>query len=77
MAPYREIQTISDIEKAIEELGFPAVLKTTRGGYDGKGQLVIKEKEDIEQAEVLLKSGVCVLEKWIPFDKRDFSYCNA
>lgn len=69
VAPYREIQTISDIHQYIEELGFPAVLKTTRGGYDGKGQLVIKEKSDIEQAEELLKSGVCVLEAWIPFTK--------
>lgn len=69
VAPYQEIHTISDIEKCIEELGFPAVLKTTRGGYDGKGQLVIREKSDIEQAKPLLKSGVCVLEAWIPFTK--------
>lgn len=69
VAPYQEIHTISDIEKYIEELGFPAVLKTTRGGYDGKGQLIIREKSDIEQAKPLLKSGVCVLEAWIPFTK--------
>lgn len=69
VAPYREIHTISDIEKSIEELGLPAVLKTTRGGYDGKGQLVIKEKVDIKLAESLLQSSVCVLEAWIPFTK--------
>ncbi len=69
VAPYREIRTLTDIEQSIEELGLPSVLKTTRGGYDGKGQLIIKEKEDIEQAEALLKSGVCVLEAWIPFTK--------
>jgi len=69
VAPYREIQTISDIHQYIEELGYPSVLKTTRGGYDGKGQLVIREEADIPQAEPLLKSGVCVLEAWIPFTK--------
>lgn len=69
VAPYREIHTISDLEQAIEELGLPCVLKTTRGGYDGKGQLVIKEKTDLVHAEPLLKSGVCVLEAWIPFTK--------
>ena len=47
----------------------PCVLKTTRGGYDGKGQLVIREKSDIAQAESLLKAGICVLEAWIPFTK--------
>ena len=69
VAPYREIRTVLDIEQSIEELGFPAVLKTTRGGYDGKGQIVIREKSDIAQAEPLLQSGVCVLEAWIPFTK--------
>ncbi|MEH6948515.1 5-(carboxyamino)imidazole ribonucleotide synthase [Bacillus sp. JJ634] len=69
VAPYREVQTISDIHQYIEELGYPSVLKTTRGGYDGKGQLVIREEADIPQAEPLLKSGVCVLEAWIPFTK--------
>jgi 5-(carboxyamino)imidazole ribonucleotide synthase len=69
VAPFHEIQTISDIEQYIEELGYPSVLKTTRGGYDGKGQLVIREKSDIAQAESLLKTGVCVLEAWIPFTK--------
>lgn len=69
VAPYREIHMMSDLEQAIEELGLPCVLKTTRGGYDGKGQLVIKEKTNLDQAEPLLKSGVCVLEAWIPFTK--------
>ena len=69
VAPYREIQDISEIHLHIEELGYPSVLKTTRGGYDGKGQLVINEEADIEKAESLLQTGVCVLEAWIPFVK--------
>lgn len=69
VAPYQEIQDISEIPLHIEELGYPSVLKTTRGGYDGKGQLVIKEEADIKKAETLLETGVCVLEAWIPFVK--------
>ena len=69
VAPYRKISHIDEIYQYIEELGYPGVLKTTRGGYDGKGQLVIKEKADILKAEPLLQTGVCVLEAWIPFVK--------
>lgn len=50
-------------------IGYPAVLKTARGGYDGKGQLVIKSEQDLVKGEALLHHGVCVLEKWIPFEK--------
>ncbi|WP_285768684.1 5-(carboxyamino)imidazole ribonucleotide synthase [Peribacillus sp. SI8-4] len=69
VAPYQEIQDISEIYLHIEKIGYPSVLKTTRGGYDGKGQLVIKEEDDIKKADSLLKTGVCVLEAWIPFIK--------
>lgn len=70
VAPYAVIHTLNDIYEAIEMLGYPAVLKTSRGGYDGKGQLVIKEKADIKNgAEELLNHGPCVLEKWVPFEK--------
>ncbi|MGE7767649.1 5-(carboxyamino)imidazole ribonucleotide synthase [Peribacillus sp. NPDC096540] len=69
VAPYQEIQDISEIYLHIEKIGYPSVLKTTRGGYDGKGQLVIKEEADIRKAETLLQTGVCVLEAWIPFVK--------
>lgn len=69
VAPFAVIQTKQEINNALEKLGFPAVLKTSRGGYDGKGQLVIKSVEDINEADPLLKNGLCVLEKWMPFVK--------
>lgn len=69
VAPYKVILTKQDIYDTIEKLDLPAVLKTSRGGYDGKGQLVIKNLNDIEQAGDLLKTGACVLEKWMPFSK--------
>lgn len=69
VAPYEGIETIENLLRAIERIGTPAVLKTATGGYDGKGQLVIRTKDDIVGAEKLIQSGPCVLEKWIPFEK--------
>lgn len=69
VAPYAVITTEKDIYDNIEKLGYPAVLKTSRGGYDGKGQVVIKSGQEIKKAAQLLENGVCVLEKWIPFEK--------
>ncbi|WNS76008.1 5-(carboxyamino)imidazole ribonucleotide synthase [Bacillus sp. DTU_2020_1000418_1_SI_GHA_SEK_038] len=69
VAPYAVIETIDDINKHIGSLGFPAVLKTARGGYDGKGQYVIRNEQEITEAAKLLENGICVLEKWIPFEK--------
>ncbi len=69
VAPYSVIQTKAEIYDNIEVLGYPAVLKTSRGGYDGKGQLVIKSATDIDEADSLLEHGPCVLEKWMPFTK--------
>lgn len=69
VASYAEIHATEDIYANIEALGFPAVLKTARGGYDGKGQYVIHNEAEIEKAKELLNHGACVLEKFIPFQK--------
>jgi 5-(carboxyamino)imidazole ribonucleotide synthase len=69
VAPYAVIETKDDIYEALKVLGFPAVLKTARGGYDGKGQFVIRSEEQISEAALLLKAGACVLEKWVAFEK--------
>jgi len=69
VAPYAVVTKVEDVRAGVEALGLPAVLKTARGGYDGKGQLVIRSVDDILLAETLVSQGVCVLEKWIPFEK--------
>ncbi|MCY7854730.1 5-(carboxyamino)imidazole ribonucleotide synthase [Bacillus spizizenii] len=67
VAPYSIIKTKDELKQAVQELGLPAVLKTCRGGYDGKGQFVIKEEAQIEQAAALLEHGTCILESWVSF----------
>ncbi|MCY7759927.1 5-(carboxyamino)imidazole ribonucleotide synthase [Bacillus inaquosorum] len=67
VAPYSIVKTKDELKQAVQELGLPAVLKTCRGGYDGKGQFVIKEEAQIEQAAALLEHGTCILESWVSF----------
>ena len=69
VAPYAVIRTMDDIYENISGIGYPAVLKTASGGYDGKGQFVIETEADIAKADEIVKHGTCVLEKWIPFEK--------
>jgi 5-(carboxyamino)imidazole ribonucleotide synthase len=69
VAPYKVISTMDELFLGIDIIGYPAVLKTSRGGYDGKGQLVIRDQQDLMKAEPLLLHGDCVLERWIPFEK--------
>ncbi|MEG7283674.1 5-(carboxyamino)imidazole ribonucleotide synthase [Bacillus sp. 0909A] len=67
VAPYSIVKTMDELKEAVQSLGLPAVLKTCRGGYDGKGQFVIKEASQIEEASALLEHGTCILESWVSF----------
>lgn len=69
IAPYEVIINPTDIQDAIDRIGFPCVLKTTRGGYDGKGQYVLYSTADLAPSMNLLREGTCELEAWIPFEK--------
>ncbi|NLP52642.1 5-(carboxyamino)imidazole ribonucleotide synthase [Bacillus sp. RO1] len=69
VAPFMEVTTKAELHGAIQKIGYPSVLKTCRFGYDGKGQVVLKDEAALEQAAKLLDHGECVLEKWIPFVK--------
>jgi 5-(carboxyamino)imidazole ribonucleotide synthase len=70
VAPFRPVTDFLSLQDAIGALGMPAVLKTCRGGYDGKGQVVIKNQNDLEKAAALLeKETDCVLEAWVEFEK--------
>lgn len=70
VAPYELVNSKEDLIAAVSKLGLPSVLKTCRGGYDGKGQFVIKSDDQIEQAfQELAPHGELVLEKWITFEK--------
>ncbi|MEM7053587.1 MAG: 5-(carboxyamino)imidazole ribonucleotide synthase [Pseudomonadota bacterium] len=65
---YRAINSRPDLVAAVEQLGLPAVLKTRRFGYDGKGQFVLRQFEDLELAWQALSEHALILEQWVPFD---------
>ena len=60
---------IDSAEKLREVVFYPSVLKTTTGGYDGKGQVVLKSQADLERACDLAGSDECILEEFLHFDK--------
>jgi len=69
VAPYKIIHSEEELRQAVEVLEYPCVLKTCRGGYDGKGQVVLRNDQDQLRAKQLLTHGTCILEKWVPFEK--------
>jgi 5-(carboxyamino)imidazole ribonucleotide synthase len=55
--------------RGLEAVGLPAVLKTRRGGYDGKAQALLKTAGEAEAAWHALGGGPLVLEQWVPFER--------
>ncbi len=65
---YRAVESRPELIEAVEALALPAVLKTRRMGYDGKGQFVIHQFEDLELAWQQLGGKPLILEQWVDFD---------
>ncbi len=68
IAAYAEINSQEDLEGALERFGGEGVLKTRRFGYDGKGQLMIREAGEIAGAFGKIGSVPAVLEALVPFE---------
>ncbi|MDY3554741.1 5-(carboxyamino)imidazole ribonucleotide synthase [Gemmata sp. JC717] len=67
--PFAAIETEADFRAAVAEIGLPAVLKTRRFGYDGKGQAVIRTPQDADAAWQKLGGRPLILEGFVPFDR--------
>ena len=66
-APWRMVETLADLEAAVAALGLPSVLKTTRLGYDGKGQAMLRSPDDLAPAFERLSPKPLILEGFIDF----------
>ncbi len=64
-APHAVIRTEAELA-AVPEALLPGILKTARMGYDGKGQVRVKTREELATAWAQLKQVPCVLEKMLP-----------
>ena len=64
-APHKVIASLEDIDAIGDDL-LPGILKTVRMGYDGKGQVRVKSREDVRAAFELMGQVTCLLEKMLP-----------
>jgi 5-(carboxyamino)imidazole ribonucleotide synthase len=71
-AQFHAIDSRADLDRAVAALGLPAVLKTRRGGYDGKGQAVLRRDADVDRAWADLGGVPLILEAFVPF-RRELS----
>ncbi len=67
--PFAAVDSEADFRAAVERIGLPAVLKTRRFGYDGKGQAVLRSEADAEAAWAKLGGRPLILEGFVPFDR--------
>lgn len=69
IVPFVQIQTNQDLLKAIEKLGFPFIVKTRFGGYDGKGQILVRNDSELDEAYQLVEKQECVAEQYLDIQK--------
>jgi 5-(carboxyamino)imidazole ribonucleotide synthase len=68
-APYRAVNSGAELEAALADLGRPAVLKTRRFGYDGKGQAMIRPGTGPAEALAAIGAAPAILEGFVPFER--------
>lgn len=68
-APHAPVSDAATLEAALDRIGTPAILKTTRLGYDGKGQARILDPADAPAALAAMAGAPAVLEGFIAFDR--------
>lgn len=66
-APWRPVFTRAELDHAVAALGLPAILKTTRLGYDGKGQTLLRCAGDLDAAFEMLEPKPLILEGFVDF----------
>jgi 5-(carboxyamino)imidazole ribonucleotide synthase len=65
--PFAPVDTLDDLRGAAKRIGFPLVLKTRRMGYDGKGQVVIRDSASVENAWKQLGGSPLLVEQYVSF----------
>ncbi|MCB8822380.1 5-(carboxyamino)imidazole ribonucleotide synthase [Microvirga rosea] len=68
-APFAAVASEADLIAALERIGRPAVLKTRRFGYDGKGQVMVRPDTDPAEAFAAIGQAPAILEGFVPFER--------
>jgi 5-(carboxyamino)imidazole ribonucleotide synthase len=74
-ASFAAVNSLAELREAVKEVGLPAILKTVRMGYDGKGQAKMLSADDIEPAWAAMKNAPAILESFVSFDKEISVIC--
>ncbi len=75
-APWKRVETLAELEAALDAIGAPAILKTLRLGYDGKGQVRIADASEAEAAWHAIGQRPAILEGFVEFS-HEFSIILA
>ncbi len=68
-ADFATVDSRADLARAARAVGYPAILKTRRLGYDGKGQFRLRSEADLDAAWQAIAGAPSILEAWVPFDR--------
>ena len=66
-ANFGSVTSLGDLKNWIKQFGVPGILKTTRMGYDGKGQVKISSPDDAEAAWLAMKGQPAIYEGFVTF----------
>ncbi len=69
IAEFAVVRGAHDVAAAERAVGYPAVMKTTLGGYDGKGQWVVRSRADADAALAGARGAVLIWERLVPFER--------
>ena len=67
--PFAAVDSVEDLRSGVTRIGLPVVLKTRRMGYDGKGQVVIREAQSLDPAWKQLGGPPLLVEKYVSFQR--------
>ncbi|BBL58561.1 5-(carboxyamino)imidazole ribonucleotide synthase [Methylomonas koyamae] len=68
-APFAAVDSLADLENAMADIGYPAILKSRRMGYDGKGQAVLRSAADLAAAWDSMQGAAAIVEGFVDFQR--------
>ncbi|MCP5098124.1 MAG: 5-(carboxyamino)imidazole ribonucleotide synthase [Chloroflexi bacterium] len=69
VTPFVAVNSLTDLQNGLTQIGTPAILKTASSGYDGKGQQLIKNASEAESAWNSIKQQPAILEGFVEFER--------
>jgi 5-(carboxyamino)imidazole ribonucleotide synthase len=68
-AKFEDVSSANALREAVSRIGLPAVLKTRRFGYDGKGQVTLRAGDDLDKTWADLETKSAIVEAFVPFER--------